>query len=297
VKIVVLVNPRAGTGRGAAASARVGDSLRAAGNEVTILEVESAPDGMLRRSLAGAGALIVVGGDGTVHRAIDPAIDSAVPLWQVPMGTENLFAREQGTFEAGYNLARALRETPRRALDVGRCNGRPFVLMCSIGPDASVIHRMARKRTGAIRRSSYARPIVEELLRPALAPVRVIADGRTMVEGRPGWLVIANSRHYALRLNPARHASPRDGLLDVAFFPAASSLRVAAWMVAVRLRPPGHVSHRAREIVVESPERPLPVQLDGDASDLPLGPGSPLRIRVEPASLMVFAPPVCGRRG
>lgn len=292
MNVVVLFNPRSGRGAAAPAAERAAASLRSAGSTVTLIAASQHLNGELTNSLAGADALVIVGGDGTVHQAADAAIQSGARIWHLPFGTENLFAREFGTFAVRNGLGDCLRSASTARMDVGRCNGRPFLVMCSVGPDASVIHRLARTRTGAIGHLSYVRPMVAEFFRPALAPIRVIADGKTIVDRRPGLLIVANSRQYALRMDPACDASVSDGWLDVVFFPAATSLRVLRWMIAARRRRHRRSKHlvyeRAREITIESLTRALPVQLDGEASDITLDPRSPLTISIEPASLSVF---------
>ncbi len=111
-----------------------------------------------------------------------------------------------------------------------------------------------------------------------------------------GLAIVANSRHYAIRLDPAPRASISDGLLDVVFLPCRSSLSALAWMILALVR--RHVASsrvvykNGRDIVLlSSPARPY--QLDGDAASLG-STISELSISLEPAALPILVPPAAG---
>ena len=111
--------------------------------------------------------------------------------------------------------------------------------------------------------------------------------------------VVANSRQYAWRLDPAQRAVMSDGLLDVLFFPMASRAQLVSWVIKCRLR--RHLADRRlvykRGRVIEiGGDRPPRYQFDGDppsTADNPLGvePASTqLQISVRPGVLPVLAP-------
>jgi diacylglycerol kinase family enzyme len=163
--------------------------------------------------------------------------------------------------------------------------------MCSVGCDAGVIGRMAARREGSIGHLSYLGPMLSEAWSPSLSPMTISVDGRTVVEGRRGLAVIANSRQYALRVDPALRASVSDGLLDVVFFPGASSAEMLLWVLRSRLR--RHVRSRrleyrtGRSVVVTDHGGALPTQLDGEAAARTQG---EIAISVEPGALAVLLP-------
>ncbi len=297
--VALLFNPRSGRGRGARAAEALTRALAAGGHRVAVLESGEAADRDLPGLLTGSGALVIVGGDGTLHHAAPAAIAAGTPVYQVPMGTENLFARQFGMNRRPGTLLRALAQRRIVHADIGRVNGREFVLMCSVGVDASVVHRMAYARTGSIGHWSYIRPLLAEVYSPALSPLTIIVDGEPIVHERPGLVIIGNSRQYAMRVDPALHASMTDGLLDVVFFPARTRVRLIGWALASRLR--RHVHRRAlvyrtgRTISIESGAGPLPYQLDREApapqgprTDGACGNTTPLSITTEPGALQVL---------
>jgi diacylglycerol kinase family enzyme len=124
-----------------------------------------------------------------------------------------------------------------------------------------------------------------------------------VLEGARGTLVVANSRQYALRIDPARRADMSDGLLDLVFLPGRGAASMALWGLRCRLRRPierrGAVYLTGREVRITS-EEPAPYQIDGDspgwrgaglggAAD---GDGEPLSLRVcvWPGAMRVLTP-------
>jgi len=269
-RIAVLFNPRSGRGRGAVTADAFAAALTGAGHEVAGASVDD-PGCDLR---SGYDVLVLGGGDGTVNHSIARCVEAGVPLYQIPMGTENLFARGFGMTRDPAVLLRSIERWRVDEIDVasiataGAAAGRQFLLMCSVGPDAGVVHRLAGARSGAISHLSYAAPIARELLRPSLPALTVEVDGEKLVDGRAGMLVVANSREYGVRLNPASRALMSDGLLDVVFFPASASISLVRWLMVARLglhtRSSKLLYRTGRAVRIESAGRTAPFQLDGE---------------------------------
>lgn len=267
--------------------------------DVSLIDSIGSPTERARRELDRADIAVVLGGDGTLHYAADALIESQIPVYALPLGTENLFAREFGMTRSIERLLEAIRDFRVTRVDVGCASGRRFLVVASAGPDASVIHRLARSRRGSIDHLSYARPIAHEMLAPSIGRFSVRIDGRQVLKDERGFVIVANSRRYALGIDPAPTASIDDGLLNVVFFPASTSLEVMRWMIGSRLRrrsaSGGLMRKLGREIEIESTGRsPIAAQLDGEAPpDLAASAGlltTPLEISIEPNALRVLLP-------
>jgi diacylglycerol kinase (ATP) len=298
LRIAVIYNPMSGRGRAAGAAAGFAEGLRKLGHEVSLLE---AGLGAALKA-GGAGAVVIAGGDGTLHHAVAELVGAvergelaeAPALYQMPLGTENLFAREFGMTADPRRLHRLLAAGNPRPLDVGLCNGRAFVLMCGVGPDASILMRLNAAadrggRRGPIRRRAYLGPILAELLALRLPVLTVAVDGRALVTGRSGLLVVGNSRQYAMRVDPAVRASMSDGVLDSVFFPARGKVAVLAWLAAARLRlhvRTARLIYATGRRIEVSADGPIPYQLDGEAFESDTG---KLLISVRPGALRVWA--------
>ncbi len=243
VSIVVWTNPGSGRGR---AEERAREITWALGGEAGI--VLSIPGGQRVNSPRAAAALrdakacIVVGGDGTLHAVLPALIESRVPVYHAAMGTENLFSREFFMRADAASVVRAVEAGRVLAVDAGEVVGAGdlalchFALMFSAGPDAGVTRRLAAARRGSITHATYARPVLAELADPFLPVVDVNIDGRDVVRGRRGWLLICNSRQYGFRADPGLRAVMTDGLLDCVFFPADSGMEALTWVLAARTR-------------------------------------------------------------
>lgn len=291
MRVVCLFNPISGAGRARARAEAVGEALRAAGHEATLLATRREPAAAwLDSSLAGAAALVVCGGDGAVRLAARAAAAAGVAIHQCPSGTENLFARAFGMRPDPRAVAAAVEAGRTRRIDTGDANGQPFLIMASIGFDAEVVHDLAAHRDGPISHLSYLRPILRQIRSWNPPALRVSVDGEPIADAK-AFAVIGNLRQYARGLDPARFADPADGELDAVVFPTsgmASLLRWAALLSAGRHLQDPRLAYRVGRVVeIESPD-PLRMQLDGDPADGP--PATRIRIEIRPASLDVLLP-------
>lgn len=300
VRALVLFNPIAGAGRARAAASRLAGELEAGGHRCRLVETQPGLDrSWLDEAMAEAVDLAVVtGGDGAVRLVARACAERGLPLWQCPLGTENLFARQWGMAKGAGPLLRAWEAGVVRACDLGVAGGECFTLMASVGFDADVVHDLAAHRRGGISHLSYVLPIVRSAVRSRPARLRVDVDGHRLDTGEPGFVVVANSRQYALRIDPVPQADPTDGLLDVGWFPCASLLGVAWWSLRCWMRCQGRGPRmrtgRGRHIRIEA-EQPLRYQLDGDAAGRPQDGASGAAVRrLELEVLATRLPILCG---
>ncbi|MDX2132124.1 MAG: diacylglycerol kinase family protein [Planctomycetota bacterium] len=294
MRVVLVGNPKSGRGRAARVLEETAHALRTAGHECTVLTDLCATDGPCSAWAGGGDAVVVAGGDGTIHSLLPALRNESVGIHHAPLGTENLFAREFGMRADGAFVARAAKKGVFDRVDLGLIRHAeaeiPFAIMCSIGPDAGVIRRLHAVRNGPISHASYAMPVMRETFRPALPRLTIEADGRTLCDAERGLLVVANMRQYALRADPAWRADPRDGLLDLVFMPCASALGAGVRLLEARLRRHRRdVLHvRASTVRVRTLDD-APVQVDGECLQLAPG-GLDISFGVAPLALRVLMP-------
>jgi diacylglycerol kinase (ATP) len=272
--IAVVFNPISGSGRAERVASGLRDALEREGWIIELVPTErAAASAWLAPRLPGRDAVVVVGGDGAVRLVAPEAARAGVPLWHVPCGTENLFARAFGMSRSAEALSAALRRRATRAIDlaaVEREGGArdDFVIMASVGFDAAVVHALSATRRGGISHLSYARPILASL--GAWRPSRLAwsIDGEREELGE-GMVVVGNMPGYGARLNPAAGAVCDDGELDAVFIPARSAFDLLPWVpllwTGLHRRHPLLRERRGGRIELElSPRAEL--QLDGDAA-------------------------------
>ncbi|MEU7617950.1 diacylglycerol kinase family protein [Micromonospora rifamycinica] len=223
--VAVLANPTAGRGRHRGLLPRILDGLAAAGRPVELLTADTpaAAEQACRVAVAaGVSALVTVGGDGTVHRALQAVAGTSVPFGPVPAGTGNDFAADTGfpadPLAAVALIVAALRAGRTHPVDLARMSAgtgpdRWYGAVLAAGFDAIVNERANRMRWPRGPRR-YDLAILVELarLRPRRYTLRL--DG---VEHRFDGVLVAvgNCARYGggMRVCPA--ADPTDGLLDV----------------------------------------------------------------------------------
>jgi len=269
--IALFANPRSGSGRAATLAAQTESALRRAGHTVNRFDLgPGLPPVDMHQAVSGATAAVAAGGDGTVRSLASACITTCVPLYHLPSGNENLFAREFGMDRDPATLVAALRRDRITRCDVGtytRGSHQPdghFLLMASIGPDASVCHRLQATRTKGIGHWAYLGPVIAEFQEPSLTRLRICCDGRPIAHGR-GMVVIANCRQYGMRIDPCHTASITDGLLDVAFIPADTAIDALIALTHLRLRvtAPDIVRATGSRVRIEMAARAF-VQVDGE---------------------------------
>ena len=77
--------------------------------------------------------VVGAGGDGTINEIINGLAGSDIPLGVIPLGTVNVFALETGIPMDPVGACNIILEGLPRKLNLGRVNGRYFLLMGASG--------------------------------------------------------------------------------------------------------------------------------------------------------------------
>ncbi|HVL55813.1 MAG TPA: diacylglycerol kinase family protein [Burkholderiaceae bacterium] len=139
MKLFILFNGASGHLDPEAVRTTISEVLLGAAREHEFLRVERA-DALpqmaalaVRNAQQARGAVVVAGGDGTINAVAQQVCGSGVPLGVVPCGTFNYFARAHAIPLATDAAARALLDGAVRPVQVGRVNGRVFLVNASLG--------------------------------------------------------------------------------------------------------------------------------------------------------------------
>ncbi|MCI2237724.1 hypothetical protein MO973_16040 [Paenibacillus sp. TRM 82003] len=300
------MNPTAGRGAGFATGARVRAELRRLGHDVVDLTGPDLPTARraAREAAREAQALVVVGGDGLVHAAVQGVAGTSTALGIVPAGTGNDIARGLDLplgdpVAAVAGLSGALRAGRHRDLDAVRVRTttgtRWYVSILASGVDALVNERANSWRWPA-GPARYTLAAVRELVTVRGVPLRIELDDGVLC-GRVLLAAVANTRCYGGGLLMAPHADPADGLLDVVVVDDLPT--VPAMRLFTRLRPGEHLRspavhvHRTRRVRLEPLEEPRssrrPARTPHPHADgEPVG-DLPLTCEAVPAALRVLA--------
>lgn len=149
----MIANPNAGRGR--AVNEREVETFRerarAAGVRVEVEHTKGPDDaGRLAAEAARAGAtdVVVRGGDGTVHEAIQGLVGSGARMLVWPAGTANVLARQLGLPRAASEAAEVFARGRSRRITLGAATSertgerRYFFMLAGVGLDASVVRNV-----------------------------------------------------------------------------------------------------------------------------------------------------------
>jgi diacylglycerol kinase (ATP) len=287
-EIALLTNPTAGKGRGARARHAVLPRLRDAGFVVRDLVGRDADEALdLARSAVADGveAVVVVGGDGMVHLAVQALAGTASSLGIIPAGTGNDVARyfDVPRGDAVAAADRVIASRPRR-IDLARSGSRYFVTVLAAGFDA-VVNERANRMTWPKGQMRYNLATLAELRTFEPLPYTIELDG---VPRRLDAMLVAvgNGPSFGGGLRITEGAVLDDGLLDVVVIkPMSKPDLVRTYpklFKGTHVTHPQYEHHLARTVTVAAPG--IVSYADGER----FGP-LPLTIECAPGALSVLA--------
>ena len=304
-KLLVVFNPAAGRGRARRLWPQVAQALRAAGIEFDLVETRATFDAarMAEGAAGRYGAVVVAGGDGTVHEAVNglmrvPA--AARPaLGVLALGSGDDYAKmlpplSPGAARPHWRAAvRALARGETRAHDVGVIRDaeggeRHFANGMDVGFGAHVARNIARVPRWLTGPGAYLAAIARTMVRYPTLELRLQLDDQAPFAQRSTIVAIMNGRCFGGSFWACPEACADDGLLDVLL------ADVVSWAQILRLVPklmrgrhtgePVLRMMRVKRLVIES-EAPLVVEADGE---LPPLAARRLEIEVVPRALRVM---------
>jgi diacylglycerol kinase (ATP) len=259
----LLVNPRAGRG---ARLLKHREPLARAGIEVVVTrDAREMAEQAAAAARAGLDRILVGGGDGTLHHAVQGLAGTDCALGVVPSGSGNDLARALSIDRRPLRaLDRALRGTPGR-IDLGRVGNRHFLGAAGLGFDGDVAAYVASRprRSG---RLAYPWAVLRTL--PAFEPPHLTIEHDGGQWSGPVMLAVAaNSPYFGGGMRIAPSATLDDGMLDLIIVRAMARLRLLA--LFHRVYRGTHVHHpavsviRLRRAEIRA-DRPLDVYADGE---------------------------------
>jgi diacylglycerol kinase (ATP) len=269
-------------------------------------------------------AVLLFGGDGTIHRHLGPLAKLQIPVLVVPAGSGNDFARSLGLgrvrdslaawqrFCAGKDKVRAVDLgviTPLGAVGRAVAQGRfaphdsagalsptYFCCVAGVGLDAEVSRRANHLPRWLRGHGGYALTLAPTILGFAPLPMKIFIDGESSGQSDP-WILrsdqpttlaaFANTPTYGGGMKIAPQAKMDDGLLDVCVVGGVDRLRL------LRLFPTVYSGRhlQIREVgyfqagrVRVETEHPLDVYADGEYVCR-----TPVEVGIERATLRVIA--------
>ncbi len=248
MKALVVINPKAGGGKGLTLGNKVRSLLASGSDQISYVQATS-----LEACLSEASALcsentfdvlVCVGGDGLIHDLLPILIGANLPLLVIPAGTGNDFARTLGVY--GKKIE-SLLELPRRSkpIEIDICeivhgnSGTPFVQILSTGFD-SIVNERANEMRLIRGKIKYVLAVLEKVWKFRAIDFRVTIDG-IVLEQRAMLVCVANGTSYGGGMKIAPHAKHDDGILDIMIVDRVNPFRLL--LVFPRVFFGTHVKH------------------------------------------------------
>lgn len=301
---LAVVNPAASSGRAGSLWHRLEPGLRARFPDLRVRFSESPGDAERIAHAWGLenplGALLVAGGDGTLHEAVNGLFrsESRAPLGVIPTGSGNDFARNAGIPLDPLAAAQGLSDSPVRSLDLGHLAfqaqgkhaARVFLNSVSLGVSVDA-NRRARALPG-IRpsRLRYAFAGVAAVLSRKPTRYLVTSGDTVLLDGPALNLTVANGSSFGAGMRISPDSSAADGVLELVVLGSLSRLR--ALQALARLQAGTHLGLAEvsvtplREAVRIRAAAVLCAEADGEE----LAVGEELLVSILPARLALLNP-------
>jgi diacylglycerol kinase family enzyme len=236
-------------------------------------------------------AIIVGGGDGTISTVASVLVGSGVPLGIIPLGTLNHFAKDLQIPLAIEEAVALVVAGNSRNVDVGEVNGRVFINNSSIGIYPFLVHdRERRTRLGLPKWFAMLLAGVRAFRYFPLHRLSICTADWTEAYRSPCVFVGNNLYHISA---PALGTRMRLDQGQLCLHLAKHESRLALIGLACRsflglLQQQDLRTFSPLAVEISSHHRRLLVAFDGEIEIMQ----SPLKYRIRPAALRVFAPPV-----
>ena len=278
--IPLFINPAAGRGRAghlAESICRLLDDRDVAYEEIHSNAVGDIEYKVFAAASAGAERIIVAGGDGSIHEAVNGILRSAsqTALGVIPLGTGNDFAKACEIplhWEDATRLLadRISSDMPLLYIDAGRMNDRYFANGAGIGFDAK-INNIARSNRLPIGDLVYLIAVFQGVWDGVITPNIQMRYDTTEYNGPVTLVEVCNGASVGGMFQIAPMAKNYDGFLDLVFVQPVGRLRI--FTLLPRLINGSHISapevscakvNKVRLIA----EGPVPSHLDGEIQPL-----------------------------
>lgn len=179
-------------------------------------------------------AVIVIGGDGTLHEVANGLAGSDIPLGSIPAGSGNDFARGLQIPKQSKQALEKVLSGKKRKIDIVRINDEMFINVAGVGFDGQVaqVTNQAKYKKWlnflGLGNLCYVFSFFKVLFRYQPTEVRLVIDEREQTFSDVWLVAVANVPFYGGGMMICPHAQSDDGLFDVCIVHGISRWKMVA---------------------------------------------------------------------
>lgn len=290
MRVLLLTNPQAGLSGAPCPAERFLPTLDAWGWDVRTALDRPAPTlsaTAYHAAEAGFDAVLVAGGDGTLHHVANGLAGTRTALGILPCGTANDLARSLGLpLDPDAALA-ALRDARPHPIDLGSLNGHYFLNVAALGVSADASTEVTHAQKRRLGQWAYLWNAFRRLTKRRILRLRLSTPQRSE-RLEVYQLSIGNGKTFGGGWRISEAATLNDRLLDVVAVEPMGPLDLLERLLRRRGGMAERIATRAYRLPHCRIEVPGPVFVNVDGEPYTLMP--PLEFHVVPEALNVLLP-------
>ncbi len=288
----VIINPFAGRRPSRWRADTIRSALAPLGIEIDVRVTRARGDaGRFAGELASrADVIAIVGGDGTVHEAVNGIMPRSVPIAVIPSGSGNDLASLVDCPRTPHDLGAVLKRGWAAELDVLDFGDRFCVNSAGLGFEG-LVNRLSHGLNRSAGHLRYAAALVKAIASVECPHFTIATSAGDEIAGEKLLVSIGNGRRTGGAFYLTPNAFPDDGLIDLCVVDPMSRARML-WILR-GVFDGSHIRHRevhmfrAESLTVEARTN-YPMHVDGEFVDAP---PAPRHITVKRGALRVLCNP------
>ena len=228
-KLLLILNPVAGKGKGKAILFDVIERFTKYGFRVTVLPTESGKktEQTIIKEAKNYDLAVAIGGDGTLNNTVSAIIKSGtdLPLGYIPLGSTNDFAASLGLPKDLDLACERIAKAKPKAIDVGRFDDKYFVYIACTGMFSEASYTTPQPMKNAFGYSAYLWQGLISLKDTKKMRFVIDADGE-IIDGDFLFCAVSNTvRAGGFVWLPKKDISFDDGLFELTLIKAPEKLK------------------------------------------------------------------------
>ncbi|MGD8583729.1 MAG: diacylglycerol kinase family lipid kinase [Chloroflexota bacterium] len=272
MRALIVLNPVAGRTKATVVRQAIDRHFKENEWQITVHETkagEPVGDIVGHQIESGLDVVIAAGGDGTVSAVINGMANRDVPLGILPTGTTNAIAQELKIPANVDDACQLITGKHRiRAIDALQVKDDFYALSVGIGLDARAMENTSQRQKRRFGKLAYIWVILKLVLGIQPETFTLIADGE-LRRVKAADILMTNVSTLTRPFRWGPHIVPDDGQIDIIIMRARNLIDIlgVVYDILVPGRPRRNRNLRywsAQKTIQVFPERPLPVQGDGE---------------------------------